>query len=296
VIAAVALAGVLLCGALVGANLMQAAPAAAAVAATGAEARAFLPETPYTLRETFSDEFDTLSLWDGHTGTWATQFYYDGIANRTLTSNGELQMYVDPGFTGSGSRPLGLDPFEINDGVLDIVATIVPDQISRRMWDYRYASGLITTRRSFSQTYGYFEVRAKLPEGKGLWPAFWLLPQGGGWPPEIDVLEQLGREPAIVYVGVHSNAYNDQTMRVDLGETTENFHAYGMLWDPEHITWFIDGRQVRQIATPNDMHDPMYMLVNLAIGGNWAQAPDPFTRFPARMSVDYVRAYALDPR
>ncbi|MEJ0059747.1 MAG: glycoside hydrolase family 16 protein [Terricaulis sp.] len=295
-VSALALGGIMLAGAFLGSTMLQSAPAVAAAAKTGAEARSFLPETPYTLRESFSDEFDALSLWDGQTGTWATQFYYDGIANRTLTSNGELQMYVDPGFAGTGSQPLGLNPFELHDGVLDIVATRVPDQISRQMWDYRYASGLLTTRRTFTQTYGYFETRAKLPEGMGLWPAFWLLPEDGSWPPEIDVMEQLGREPSVAYVGVHSDVYADHTLRVELGETTENFHTYGVLWDPEHVTWFIDGRQVRQIATPSDMHKPMYMLVNLAIGGGWAWEPNELTRFPARMSVDYVRAYALDPR
>src|SRR5262249_26015016 len=140
----------------------------------------------------------------GAHGTWATRFFYDGLADRTLPSNGELQIYADPGFTGSTDAPLGLQPFEVHNGALDIVAQPVSDSLSARMWNYKYASGLITTRRSFSQTYGYFEARVKLPAGKGLWPAFWLLPADGSWPPEIDGFEQLGREPQSVYVGFHS--------------------------------------------------------------------------------------------
>lgn len=270
-------------------------PRSRAAAAGNAEASAWLPQTPYTLRQRFSEEFNTLSFWDGSHGVWSTTFGYGGIADYTLQANGELQLYVDPRFSGAGSSPLGLDPFDLHDGEVDIVADRAPDALTPQLWNYRYTSGLLTTRHSFAQTYGYFEVRAKLPAGKGLWPAFWLLPADGSWPPEIDVFEQLGREPHRFYVSIHAHGVNSTTP-IDVPDTTDGFHKYGVLWDPEHITYYFDERQVQQLDTPPDMNKPMYILLNLAVGGNWAQAPDPSTPFPARMSVDYVRAYSLDPR
>ncbi|GAM96397.1 endo-1,3-1,4-beta-glycanase [alpha proteobacterium U9-1i] len=246
------------------------------------------------LRLTFEDQFDRLRLRHGDTGVWSTTFGYDGIANRTLTSNRELQLYVEPGFTGTGQVPLGFEPFEIRQGVLRIKAARVPRRIARRMWNYRYASGLINTRQSFSQTYGYFEMRARLPEGAGMWPAFWLLPADGSWPPEIDVLEHLGRDPTTVYVGLKTNEGNDGGVQaINVPTATSAFHTYGVLWTREQVTWFIDGFEVRRRATPGDMHQPMYMLVNLAIGGAWAGSPNRRTPFPVIMEVDYVRAYAL---
>ena len=166
------------------------------------------------------------------------------------------------------------------------------------MWDYRYYSGLLTTRRSFSQQYGYFEIRARLPAQSGAWPAFWLLRPDGAWPPEIDAFEYLGRDPSVFWAGFHTTAsgYGDTpvTQRTSIPGPLEQFHTYGVLWDRDHIVWYLDHVEVRRIATPADMHTPMYVLVNLAIGGGgWAGTPNFFTQFPIRMSVDYVRAYGL---
>jgi beta-glucanase (GH16 family) len=247
-----------------------------------------------SLRLSFEDQFDTLRLRQNDAGVWSTTFGYGGIANRTLTSNGELQLYVEPGFTGSGDVPLGFEPFEIRQGVLRIKADRVPRRIARRMWNYRYASGLITTRESFSQTYGYFEIRTRLPAGDGMWPAFWLLPAGGGWPPEIDVLEHLGRDPHTVYVGLKTReGHGGGVLAISVPSATRSFHTYGVLWTRDHVTWYVDGFEVRRRPTPADMHEPMFMLVNLAVGGAWAGAPDRRTPFPMIMEVDYVRAYAL---
>lgn len=255
-------------------------------------------EAGYVLRLTFADEFDALNLRRGEAGVWTTDFGYGGVDSHTLTNNGELQLYVDPEFTGSGDHALGLQPFHVNNGVLDISADRAPEHAQRRMWNYQFYSGLLTTRHSFAQRYGYFEIRMRVPSTRGTWPAFWLLPASGEWPPEIDVMEHLGREPQVYYAGYHSNP-NDQRAggveRVEIPGPEGAFHTYSVLWDETQIRWYLDGALVRQIPTPEDMHTPMYLLINLAIGGVWAGAPTPQTRFPARMSVDYVRVYALDP-
>src|SRR5206468_2525137 len=110
------------------------------------------------------------------TSGWQTSFYFGG---RTLSSNGEQQYYSD--------SSVGVNPFAVANGVLDITAS--PGANPGALW---YNSGLITTEGMFSQTYGYFEMRAKLPAGQGMWPAFWLLPSDKSWPPELDVLEAFG--------------------------------------------------------------------------------------------------------
>jgi beta-glucanase (GH16 family) len=244
----------------------------------------------------FAEEFDALSLWDGKRGTWRTVYGYGGINNRTLRPNGERQIYVDPSFAGTGDEPLGLDPFAIDDGMLHITATRVPPEVSAKMWDYPYASGLITTRRSFSQTYGYFEMRARLPEGKGLWPAFWLLPADGDWPPELDVMEMLGDDPTTIHLTVHTAASGKKKSRhreAEVEDASETFHVYGAWWGPTEVIWYIDGEEVARAPTPDDMHEPMYMLANLAVGGKWPGEPDDTVEFPAVMTVDYIRAFAL---
>jgi beta-glucanase (GH16 family) len=243
---------------------------------------------------TFDDEFNALSL---HTaanpvGTWTTNYGYGGIGSYTLTGNGELQIYAAPGFTGTTTSDLGLNPFSISDGVLDIRAQTVDAATSADIWGYGYTSGAITTKQSFSQTYGYFEMRADLPEGvSGAWPAFWLVPADGSWPPELDVMETLSGQPNIDYTTAHSAASGSHTAvgAANLVTSEPGYHTYGVLWTATTLTWYLDGEAVFQTATPADMNQPMYMIANMAVGG-WAGTPD-FTS--ADMKIDYIRAYAL---
>jgi len=189
------------------------------------------------------------------------------------------------------------DPDEAGDGILTIAANISPD---RKLTDgLPYTSGLINTYGTFSQTYGYFEISAKVPSGQGLWPAFWLLPQSGNWPPEIDVLELLGHDPSTYYVSAHwtdadgNHAYDTlaHSAGVDL---SLGFHAYGTMWTAQTITFYLDGEEICSIQTPTGMNEPMYLLAGLAVGGYWPGTPDATTRFPAEFQIDYIRAWALE--
>lgn len=251
---------------------------------------------------TFADEFDALSLYDARTrrGRWKTSFAHGpqrgamAWDSRTLKGNHERQIYVDPAFPGSGFMPLGLNPFAVSQGILSIKAEPTTPKAKDQLWRFGYASGLLTSQPSFSQRYGYFELRAKLPRGKGLWPAFWLLPSRGGWPPELDVLEQTGGDVVLqtahfAKVGGPAEVGHKTTVE---GATTA-FHTYGVLWTAERITWFIDGEQTAAAPTPPDMHGAMYLLLNLAVGGSFAGDPDPTTPWPAHFEIDYVRAYGL---
>jgi VCBS repeat-containing protein len=253
-------------------------------------------------KPSFDGEFNTpLSLYNPATGTgtWKTNYVTgyqgngpEGWSSRNL-SQGEQQIYVDPNYAGTASAPLGLNPFSIVNGVLTITASRTPTADLPYLDNLPFTSGLLTTQTSFAQTYGYFEIKAQLPAGQGVWPAFWLLPTNGTWPPEVDVFEQLGG--ADIYQTSH---YTDSTgapaqtgfTTYQPGNTT-GFHTYGLLWTKTSLTWYVDGVETATTATPADMNSPMYMLVNLGIGGWSGDAPSSLTS--AQMEVDYVKAYSL---
>ena len=247
---------------------------------------------------TFSDEFDSLSLdlEDGQSkGVWRTNFGYGGVHSRTLPNNRELQVYADRLFSGTGTTNLKLDPFRIADGKLDIVAEPLKEDLRQFTWGLSYSSGLLTTKASFSQIYGLFEIRARMPKGKGLWPAFWLLPENRAWPPELDVLEVLGDNTRKLYVSWHSNVGGKHTAdskAIEVPDMSADFHTYSVVWEKDTLMWFFDDVQVASRSTPEDFHLPMYMLINLAVGGGWPGAPDKTTQFPAKYTIDWVRAYA----
>ena len=244
-----------------------------------------------SLTLSFADEFNSLSLWDGTSGTWDSNFWWGADNGSTLTGNGEKQWYIDHDYGPTSS----VDPFSIDNGVLTITAARAPDAIRSSINNYEYTSGLLTTYESFSQTYGYFEIRADMPGNHGVWPAFWLLPADGSWPPELDIVEMRGQDPNTVHVAAHSNETGSRTTvssAVNVANT-DGFHTYGLLWTEDELVWYFDDVEVFRADTPADMHDPMYMLVNLAVGGT-AGTPTDGLATPAEMQIDYIRAYELD--
>ncbi|CAN7397270.1 family 16 glycosylhydrolase [Mesorhizobium amorphae] len=242
------------------------------------------------LELTFADEFDTLSLWNGSSGTWDSNFWWGGANGSSLTGNNELQWYIDTSYAPTST----VNPFSVNDGVLTITAARAPEAIKPYINNYQYTSGLLTTYESFAQTYGYFEIRADMPEKQGVWPAFWLLPEDGSWPPELDVIEMTGQDPNKLLLTSHSNETGSQTTVAStaFAANTEGFHTYGVLWTEDELVWYFDDVEVARAATPADMHDPMYMLVDLAVGGI-AGTPADGLATPAEMKIDYIHAYAL---
>jgi hypothetical protein len=211
---------------------------------------------PLTL--VFSDDFQIFRPWTGSDGIWRA----------TL---------------GDGP-PLSRD--RRSHGVDDEIESVMG-----RLKNYPYVSGLISTQPSFSQTYGYFEMRAELPQRKGLWPAFWMLPKDDGWPPEIDIVESMG-DPSHVYMTAHSKYRKSDGAEAHI--TPNAFHTFAVSWDPRDLIWYIDGGEAGRVATPEDMHKPMYMLANLAVGSNRPSAADASTHFPAKLMIDYIRAYRFD--
>lgn len=124
------------------------------------------------LSQTFSDEFNTLQLRNGTSGVWDAKFWWAPEKGATLSSNGEQQWYINPSYEPTAS----VNPFSVNNGVLTITAAPASQAIQAEINGYDYTSGMLTTYSSFAQTYGYFEMRADMPNDQGVWPAFWLLP------------------------------------------------------------------------------------------------------------------------
>lgn len=175
-----------------------------------------------------------------------------------------------------------------------------------------YTSGRIKTKGLFEQAYGRFEARIKLPVGQGIWPAFWMLGANIDevhWPNcgEIDIMEYRGHEPRVLHGSLHGPGHfgdSAVTRSHVLGQGGFNlgFHVFAVEWSAEAITWFVDGFAY-QTVTPGDLpagstwvyDHPFFVLLNVAVGGNWAGAPDSSTVFPQAMLVDYVRVYGELP-
>ena len=238
-----------------------------------------------TLSVTFDEEFNSFVSSPNGSSGWMTSFPFGGQEVRTLAQTGEQEYYSD--------ASVGENPFSLGNGMLDIVAS--PAAAGSNPLDLPYDSGLITTYKSFSQLYGYFEMRAELPAGDGMWPGFWLLPVNNQGAAELDILETHGNNPDTLYVTAISSVLgiNDQTA-VTVPNTSTGFHTYGVDWEPKTITFYFDGQAIASVPTPATMNTPMYALVNLAVGGpdSWGGGTDASTPFPADMLVDYVRAYA----
>lgn len=243
-----------------------------------------------SLVPTFSDDFSDFDRFSDGSGTWRTRFEWWGDGAFTLPQNGEKQIYVDTDFRGLTNTeedgPLGYNPFSIEDGKLVITAEpIAGDSAATK--HYEFTSGMISTQSSFWQTYGYFEITAELPSGAGTWPAFWMLPVDNGWPPEIDILEAYGDIPNQNHTAVIGTGGTTETWsQVDMSGS----HRYGMSWTPYEITFYVDGVKTGSVATPTELHDPMYMLANLAVGG---LAGDPDPSLIAQLKIDQIVAYQL---
>ena len=272
---------------------------AQAPAPAGASSRSGFVPAGYRL--TFGDDFDDndVSRFNenavgGRPGApaWRSRYRHD----RNTIINGEKQVYVDPAYRGSGQDPLGLQPFSIASGVLTISATPLAERVAPFLGKQRFASGCITTELTHSQQYGYFEMRARMPKGRGFWPAFWLLPKSAAWPPEIDVVEATGAKPTNIHLGVIEKQRGRPGSRwvKDAIDTTDGFHVYGAEWTADDVIFSIDGKEQFR-AGSHRIHEPMYMLVNLAVGSKdpgFIPDPDESTPWPGQFQIDYVRAYS----
>ncbi len=225
----------------------------------------FLP--PGSWKLVFDDHFTGSSL---SSSKWITSFPW----GRDGANASELQYYAP-------------DAFVVQNSLNRIKAQ------KRSLSGHAYTSGIVTSYGKFAMKYGYTEIRVKVPSGKGYWPAFWLLPVTTNWPPEIDVLEILGHEPNKVYMSNHYsvNGQHQSNQGTYVGPNfSAGYHTFGVQWQSGLIIWYVDGVE-RFRSTKGVPSEPMYLLANLAVGGDWPGNPDASTIFPGYMNIDYIRAY-----
>ncbi|MEU6734897.1 glycoside hydrolase family 16 protein [Streptomyces physcomitrii] len=246
--------------------------------------------------DTFTDNFDgpAGSAVDG--GKWQIETGDNG------GNNHERQYYT----AGNSNAAL--------DGQGNLVITARKENPNNYQCWYgtcEYTSARLNTSGKFSSTYGHVETRLKMPRGQGIWPAFWMLGDdigNVGWPNsgEIDVMENVGFEPSTVHGTIHGPGYSGGG-GIGAGYTlpdgkvfADDFHTFAIDWSPEKISWSVDGN-VYQTRTPADLNGnqwvfnkPFFLILNLAVGGDWPGNPDGSTQFPQELVVDYVRVSTAD--
>jgi beta-glucanase (GH16 family) len=254
-----------------------------------------------TAKMTFKAAFVSLSLWNGTTGQIATDYWYDPIHGNggTDATTGEEEWYINANYGATQS----IKPWTVVNKKLLLTLDVAPESIRPLINGYKFTSGEINTFHGFSQTYGYFEMRAKVPAVNGLWSAFWLRRENAEWPPEVDVMEVLGRDTTILHVNCHTKLNSrkgpatgniSESIPISVPDTSLAFHTYGVDWEKKTITWYFDRQAVYEVPTPVDMHRPMYIQADLAGGGPWARDID-VSKLPASLKIDYIKAYTEIP-
>jgi len=273
---------------------------ASAVIAQGLPARAgeTVPtKVPAGYALVWSDEFDTPGLPD------PAKWKYDTFRNKDGWFNNEKQYYA----AGRDKNA------RVVDGRL-IIEAHGEDLSQAGLPDWgkqQYSSARLITKGLGDWTYGFFEIRAKLPCGRGTWPAIWMLPSDDSviWPEggEIDIMEHVGFDPGVIHHSIHTSAFNfsrgtQKTSSHQVPDACDAMHKYQLLWTADFMLFGVDDRPKLLFKKESDKRarwpfdQPQHLLLNIAVGGSWGgqKGVDP-AAFPAKMEVDYVRVYQLRP-
>lgn len=246
--------------------------------------------TPMSWTLVWADEFD------GEEGALPDSARWGYDIGATGWGNNELQNYTDRAENASmdGEGNLAIVAREDSTGTSD------------------YTSARINTFDKFEQAYGSFEANIKLPVGQGIWPAFWMLGADFpdvGWPQcgEIDIMEYRGQQPWTTTGSLHGPGYSganpvsSEFVLPGTGDFFDDFHLFRVDWTPDDIAWFVDGelfQYVRLDELPGEsvFDHPFFLILNVAVGGNYVGSPDETTSFPQTMLVDFVRVYEGTPQ
>jgi beta-glucanase (GH16 family) len=236
--------------------------------------------------------------------------WHDEFDSAAGTAPDRARWTFDLGQTGWGNAELEdytastANAFHDGEGHLIIQSIALPGG--------KYTSARLKTQGLSAFRYGRIEARIRIPFGQGIWPAFWMLGKDigtAGWPRsgEIDIMENIGKEPAMVHGTIHGPGYSGASgisgsYTLDKGRFADDFHLFAVEWQPDSIEFSVDRTMYKRI-TPADLpkdarwvyDHPFFLLLNLAVGGRWPGNPDATTQFPQRMIVDYVRVYSRVP-
>jgi beta-glucanase (GH16 family) len=235
------------------------------------------PPISGTWNLSFNDNFDTLNP-----STWTDEYWWGGNAGTQAT--------FDP------------NNVSVSNGTLSLTATHQSETSNTGVAN-PYTSGLISTGGiagiqplGFSFTYGYIEVRTRIAPGQGMWSALWMLPVSHQDNYEMDVFENLGRAPTTFQGFVHNAPnYGSGVASLDFN-MTQDYHVYGMDWEPDHVTWYVDGNAVATVTNTSLIStQAMYLMLNLDVGGAWAGFPDSTTPQSSSWLVDYLRVWQKTP-
>lgn len=177
-----------------------------------------------------------------------------------------------------------------------LIITASRDEHGSQCWygTCAYSSGRLDTKGLFQQEYGIFAARIKLPAGHGLWPAFWMESANTTLYGEIDVIESSNKKPYLVSGFAHSSGINHTAYLQLPAPLSAGYHIYGIEWTRNTLSWLVDGHTYGRIGIPKGapFDQPFYLILNLAVGGNWPGSPDAATVFPAHMYVSWIHVYS----
>lgn len=243
----------------------------------------------------WGDEFNGAKGAGVDRARWGTEVGGSGWGNRELEhyTDDRKNAYLD----GRGHL------------VIKALKETLPPEFKCWYGQCRYTSARLSTKKKFARAYGRFEARLRLPFGQGVWPAFWMLGENidsVGWPAcgEIDAMENIGREPSLVHGTIHGPGHSGANgigapYALPGGKSfADDYHIFAVEWEPGEIRWYVDGG-LYQTRRATDLppgakwvyDHPFFVILNLAVGGDWPGAPDETTSMPQTMTVDYVRAY-----
>lgn len=239
---------------------------------------------------------------------WSDEF--DGAAGSLPDATNWV---METGGNGWGNNELEYYTDRAENAALDGNGSLVITARAEAYMGRDYTSARLKTQGKFDHTYGRFEARIRIPFGQGIWPAFWMLGNDigtAGWPTcgEIDIMENVGKEPTLVHGTIHGPGYSGGN---GIGASyslpndapfADASHVYAVEWEAAAIRWYVDDA-LYETRTPADLPSgttwvfdhPFFMLLNVAVGGQWPGNPDSTTTFPQQMIVDYVRVYDATP-
>lgn len=254
--------------------------------ATGGSSESGVDLSQYDL--VFSDEFRTPII---NPAKWNTALNW----GPNVTVYEQQQYYIDL----QNDPDFGYNPFNLDGEFLTITAVETPDTLLEAANNQPWLSGVLTTADTFNFTYGYIEASINPKEGKGVWPAFWMLStEFEDLKPELYIMEYNGSKPSSLFhnynfEGDDGNLFTAGQWEVRSDDFASGFHKVGVDWSPNRLLFYIDDVPRYQVDGANVSSQDMYLILNLAIGGIWTEPPDETTPRPASVAIDYVRVYQL---